>query len=88
MTEEQIEIYRKATEHGIIPDDMNPLFLFRLTHPHLLIRLLQGELDVAVLAKLELEGRGLDTTRLWDGFRKAEQKKQEQKKVPKIRRKL
>ncbi|WP_433863909.1 hypothetical protein [Sphingobacterium thalpophilum] len=57
MTPEQVDIYRKASETGAISDEMNPLYLFSITHTHLLIRILSGELDARVLAGMELNRR-------------------------------
>lgn len=63
MTPEQIEIYNKAAEIGTISDDMNPLFLFSITHSHLLLRIVAGEFDPIALAKHELENRGIEIPR-------------------------
>ncbi len=60
MTPEQIEIYNKAAELGTIPDEMNPLFLFSITHSHLLLRIVAGEFDPVALARQELENRGIE----------------------------
>ena len=53
-------MYNKAAELGTIPDDMNPIFLFSITHSHLLLRIVADEIDVVALAKRELENRGYD----------------------------
>lgn len=63
MTPEQIELYNKAAELGTIPDDMNPLFLFSVTHSHLLLRIVAGDFDPVALAKQELKNRGIEIPR-------------------------
>ncbi|MGF7027486.1 MULTISPECIES: hypothetical protein [Sphingobacterium] len=57
MTPEQVDIYRKASQTGAISNEMNPLYLFSITHTHLLIRIVSGELDARVLAGMELNRR-------------------------------
>lgn len=53
-------MYNKAAELGTIPDEMNPIFLFAITHSQLLLRIVVGEVDVFALAKMELENRGYE----------------------------
>lgn len=57
MTPEQVDIYRKTSETGAISDKMNPLYLFSITHTHLLIRIVNGALDARDRACMELNPR-------------------------------
>ena len=49
-------------------DELNPQFIFTLTHTELLIKILKGEINMYELAKKEMENRGLDINGNWVGF--------------------
>lgn len=53
------------------PDDLNPVYLFQLTHTGLLVRCAGGDFDLVQMAKDELARRGLDLNGEWIGFKKS-----------------
>ena len=83
MTTEQIELYRKAAELGSIRDELNPIFLLRGTHTHLLWRIINRDFDVVELAKMEMRSRGLGAVVDQLDSEKAERKKAIRKPVAK-----
>ena len=44
-----------------LPDDLNPEFLFSLTHSALLVDIAKERIDPVALAKKALANRGIDT---------------------------
>ena len=60
MTAEQIKLYEFAAELGQLPDEKNPLFLFRDVDPQLLARIILHGFDAVAMARRELRLRGLD----------------------------
>ena len=55
----------------IIPDDLNPKFLFNGTKTELLVRVVKGEIDLMKLVREQLAQRGVDENGLWVGFPEA-----------------
>lgn len=55
----------------IIPDDINPKFIFNGTNTELLVRVLKGEIDPMRLVKEQLVQRGVDENGFWVGFTEA-----------------
>lgn len=70
MTPDQREKYNKAAMDGSIPDGENPLFLFQGTATKLLVMGLNKEFSFTMLARQELENRGLNLKGEWIGFNK------------------
>lgn len=63
-----------AIEHAGLDqfsDDLNPRFVFSLTHKDVLLSALRGEISLEALVKIELSSRGLDTNGKFVGFNKA-----------------
>ena len=54
-----------------LPDDLNPEMIFNGTADALLVMAVNGEIDLADLAKAALANRGLDKSGTWVGFQKA-----------------
>jgi len=54
------------------PDELNPVYLFQLTHTGLLVRCAGGDFDLIQMAKDELARRGLNLNGEWVGFKKGE----------------
>lgn len=50
-------------------DDLNPAYIFSLTHTELLCRIVSGELDATELARKALAERGVDHHGKWVGFK-------------------
>jgi hypothetical protein len=57
--------------NDIIPDDLNPKFIFNTTNTELLVRVLKGEIDPMRLVKEQLVQRGVDENGFWVGFAEA-----------------
>jgi hypothetical protein len=55
-------------------DDKNPDFIFQLTHTELLVKAVNGEIDLKALAEAELQNRGLDHSGRWVGFEAAKRR--------------
>lgn len=73
MTTAEYKDYQAAASLGLIPDDMNPIFLFSQTEKELLLDLVNGKIDAVQFAKIELRNRGFDIeTGRWIGWRKNE----------------
>jgi len=51
-------------------DDLNPIYLFRLTATDLLVAIIKKQIDPVELARKELQNRGLDENGKWVGFGK------------------
>ena len=49
-------------------DDLNPIYIFSITHTELLVKAAKGEIDIKALAIKELKNRGLDINGKWVGF--------------------
>lgn len=54
-----------------LPDELNPKFIFSLTHTDLLVKVIRGEIDLLALVRSELANRGLDRDGKWVGFDEA-----------------
>jgi hypothetical protein len=52
-------------------DELNPRFIFSLTHTDLLVKAINGKIDLTQLAMIELANRGLDKNGQWVGFAEA-----------------
>jgi hypothetical protein len=70
MKPDQIKKYNKAAMDGNIPDDENPVFLFQDTATRLLVMGINREFNFTLLARQELENRGLNLKGEWVGFNK------------------
>ena len=55
----------------IIPDEVNPKFIFNGTNTELLVRVLKVEIDPMRLVKEQLVQRGVDENGFWVGFAEA-----------------
>ena len=55
----------------VIPDELNPDFMFQMTDQALLLQVAKDELDPVVLVKKELAARGVDSNGAWIGFQAA-----------------
>lgn len=60
MTDSQWDYYQQAAKRGTVKDELNPVFIFGMTHNELLVKIASGELDAKDLAKRELAARGFD----------------------------
>ena len=70
MTTKEYKDYQAAASLGLIPDDMNPIFLFSQTEKELLLDLVNGKIDAVQFAKIELRNRGFDVqTGKWIGWK-------------------
>jgi hypothetical protein len=58
-------------ENEHLSDELNPRFIFSLTHTELLVKAVKGEIDLLKLARTELANRGLDKNGRWVGFNTA-----------------
>ncbi len=61
---------RAARLNGAVSDDLNPKFIFALTHTSLLCKAVREELDLHLLAREELASRGVDEYGAWLGLKK------------------
>jgi len=52
-------------------DEKNPTFIFAMTDTELLVKAVNGEIDLNALAKKQLANRGLDKKGVWVGFAQA-----------------
>ena len=50
-------------EQEELPDELNPDYVFSLTHSSLLIDMAKGRINPVAMAKQELAGRGIDDKR-------------------------
>ncbi len=62
----------KASMDGALRDELNPLFVFQMTHNELLVAIATGKLDTVQLAREELANRGMGKAGSWVGFDRAE----------------
>jgi len=53
-----------------VSDDLNPIFIFALTHNELLSKIAKGEINTQELAKKELENRGFNIDGTWVGIKR------------------
>ena len=60
MTTLEYTYYRTAAALGLLPDEENPIFLFSQIHKDLLVDIVNGKIDAAELARIELKNRGLN----------------------------
>lgn len=51
-----------------IPDELNPAYILQGIHTSLLCKVVKGEIDLLVVARKELQSRGLDENGAWIGF--------------------
>ena len=61
-----------ASMAGTLRDELNPLFIFLMTHNELLVAIATGKLDAVQLAREELANRGMGKAGTWVGFDRAE----------------
>lgn len=54
-----------------LTDDLNPRFIYTMTHTELLVQIVSGKIDPRELARKELGNRGLDESGNWVGFLQA-----------------
>ena len=54
-------------------DELNPIYIFNLTHTQLLVDALNGTFDIKYLAGRQLANRGLDKEGKWVGFDRAKE---------------
>lgn len=59
-------------EQEELPDELNPDYVFSLTHSSLLIDMAKGRIDRIAPAKQELASRSIDDKRKRNGFDKVE----------------
>jgi hypothetical protein len=55
-----------------LPDEKNPEFTFNSTDTEILVKAVQGEIDLQFLAHKQLAARGLNASGEWVGFEQAE----------------
>ncbi|MBU6429767.1 MAG: hypothetical protein KGR26_12200 [Cyanobacteria bacterium REEB65] len=67
----EISALNAAAMDGTLPDDLNPLFVFQMTHNELLVAIATGKIDAVQLAREELANRGMGKTGTWVGFDRA-----------------
>jgi len=61
--------YRTAAALGLLPDEENPIFLFSQIHKDLLVDIVNGKIDAAELARIELKNRGLNNEGKFVGWK-------------------
>jgi len=69
---EEGEVTARRDSYEPKPDELNPVYLFQLTHTGLLVRCAGGDFDLMQMAKDELARRGLNLNGEWVGFKKGE----------------
>ena len=50
-------------------DELNPEYIFRLTANELLAKIVSGEIDIKLMAEMELKNRGYDHNGKWVGIK-------------------
>jgi len=65
---EEGEVTARRDSYEPKPDELNPVYLFQLTHAGLLVRCAGGDFDLQQMAKDELARRGLNLNGEWVGF--------------------
>jgi hypothetical protein len=71
MTHQEYNQYQRAASLGLMPDELNPTFLFSMTNRDILIDIISGKLDAVQMARIEMMNRGLDEkTGRWIGWQK------------------
>lgn len=68
----EVAALNAASMNGTIPDELNPLFIFGMTHTELLMAIATGKIDAVQLAKEQLASRGIGKGGEWVGFDCAE----------------
>ena len=68
----EIAALNAAAMDGTLSDELNPLFVFQMTHNELLVAIATGKLDAVQLAREELAARGMGKAGTWVGFDRAE----------------
>lgn len=71
MNRAEYSKYSKMSQEGEISDNINPIFILQGCNTELLVKVLNGEINLVELAKRELENRGLDKNGNWVGFKKS-----------------
>jgi hypothetical protein len=69
MKRDEVKLWNTKAVFGLIPDDLNPIFIFSLTANELLSKIAKGEINSQELAKRELENRGMNIDGQWVGFK-------------------
>lgn len=72
-TEQKISAMQNLKRNGKLepaelPYELNPQYLFSLTHAELLCAIVNGKIDAKELAWQQLRNRGLDAKGNWVGF--------------------
>lgn len=68
----EVAALNKASMDGTLRDELNPLFVFQMTHNELLVAIATSKLDAVQLAQEELANRGMGKAGSWVGFDRAE----------------
>ncbi len=68
----EVAALNAASMDGTLHDELNPLFIFGMTHNDLLLAIATGKIDAVQLAKEQLAGRGFGKTGTWVGFDRAD----------------
>ncbi len=68
----EVAALNAASIDGTLRDELNPLFIFSMTHNDLLVAIATGKIDAVQLAKEQLAGRGFGKTGTWVGSDRAE----------------
>ena len=68
----EVAALNKASMDGTLRDELNPLFVFQMTHNDLLVAIATSKLDAVQLAREELANRGTGKAGSWVGFDRAE----------------
>ncbi len=68
----EVAALNEASMNGTLRDELNPLFVFQMTHNDLLIAIATGKLDAVQLARETLAGRGIGEGGVWVGFDRAD----------------
>lgn len=69
---EEGEVVARRESYQPKADELNPVYLFQLTHTGLLVRCAGGDFDLQQMAEDELARRGLNLNGEWVGFKKGE----------------
>lgn len=68
----EIAALNAASMNGTLRDELNPLFVFQMTHTDLLVQIATGKLDALQMVREELANRGMGKAGTWVGFDSAE----------------
>lgn len=69
MIHQEYKEYQRAAEYGLMPDELNPVFLYSMINRDILMDIISGRLDAVQMARIEMMNRGLDEkTGRWIGW--------------------